>query len=139
MKIFKYLAVIFSVTLITTMSISSVSAEDKEQAVQRFDQACGSDIKEYCSLVQVGDGRISACLYAHTAQLTDSCYAATERVGIILERVFDGIELFFAACSTDLQEFCPDTQTGTGAPLACLREKLAEISPGCVAALPDDR
>ncbi len=138
MKIFKFLAVM-SVTLITTMFISSVSAETKEQAVERFDKACGSDIKQYCSKVQPGDGRISACLYAYTPQLTDNCYAVTDRVGIILEKVFDGIELFYAACSTDLQKYCSDKQPGTGEPLACLREKLAEISPGCVAALPDNR
>lgn len=161
MKTFKFLAVIS--VLISAIFISGCSAENNEEAdnnvevvinvdavanvdavtnegdVKRFDTACGSDIKEYCSQVQPGDGRISACIYAHTAQITDSCYAVTERVGIILESVFDGIERISAACSTDLQEYCSDKVPGTGEPLACLRENRAEISADCVAALPDNR
>jgi hypothetical protein len=127
---------VITAVLASLISMSSAVADGKPQEVKRFDQACGSDIKEYCSRVEPGDGRISACLYAHTPTLTDECYVVTEQVGLVLESVFDGIEALYAACSGDLREFCSDKQPGSGEILACLRENRANISAGCNVALP---
>ena len=125
-----------AVMLIGMASITSVSATEKGPELQRFDQACRSDVEQYCAKVQPGDGRVASCLYAHTDLLTDECYAATSQIGVILEGVFDGIEAFYAACTADLREFCPGKQPGGGEQLSCLRENMASISPGCAAAMP---
>ena len=127
---------ITAVLIVMAALTSNVYAGGNPQEIKRFDEACGNDIKSFCSQVQPGDGRISACLYAHTDLISDSCYSVTERVGVILEGVFDGIETFYAACGADLMKHCADKQPGQGEQLACLRENTANISPGCVAAMP---
>jgi Golgi apparatus protein 1 len=125
--------------MITTSCVSAQENKGSDNVVKvptRFDQACNTDIEKYCSNVQAGDGRIASCLYAHTDLLEGECYAATSQIGTILERVFDGIEVFYAACQVDLGKWCPEVKAGTGGQIACLQENLDNISAGCSAAMP---
>lgn len=132
------------VTLQTSMPAESESALAApqlpetlpEKGAMRLDQACRVEIDSYCGQVTPGDGRVASCLYAHTDLLTDNCYEVTERVGVILEGVFDGMAAFYAACQVDLQQWCEDALPGTGQQVQCLRSHAAEISPGCSVALP---
>ena len=90
-------------------------------SAQSFHEACAYDIGFYCSDVAPGDGRIAACLYAHTDTLTDSCFAATDNSARILEAVFDLLQETKAACAADVQEFCSSEKIGGGRMLQCLK------------------
>lgn len=117
----------------TPEATESMDAASKSQ---QFDALCGADVEKYCPQVLPGDGRIAACLYAHTDLLEDGCYDVTERVGVVLEGLFDALEDFFSACQVDLELYCPDAKAGTGEQVSCLRENSGNISSGCNAALP---
>ncbi|MEM6621541.1 MAG: cysteine rich repeat-containing protein [Pseudomonadota bacterium] len=98
-------------------------------------EACGTDIEELCANVEPGEGRISACLYAHNSVLSDQCHAATEPVALLLERVFDRMQATYAACGEDIAEFCGDIAPGGGRVLQCLKANGETISVGCSAAI----
>jgi Golgi apparatus protein 1 len=136
-RVFAFAGALLAV-LVSTSSFSSDEAEEGLRVQLRFDQACNTDIEKYCSKVQPGDGRIATCLYAHTDLLEDTCFDATGQIGAILEKVFDGIESFYAACQADLGQFCPGVESG-GGQVPCLKEHLAEISAGCAVSLPGIR
>jgi hypothetical protein len=97
-------------------------------------KACNAEITEYCPQVKPGGGRIQSCLYAHTDLLSDACYAATEQGGVILERLFDKLELFYSACAADVRELCKDVQIGQDRVRQCLAQQPEKVSAGCVAA-----
>ena len=96
---------------------------------------CTEDLKEYCANVTPGDGRIAACLYAHTATLSDSCHTATAGTGTLLEQFFDRLTLAAANCRADIETLCRDTSRGGF--YACLKSKKADLSPACNASLGD--
>lgn len=101
---------------------------------QSFHEACAYDIGFYCSDVLPGDGRIAACLYAHTDTLTDACFAATDNSARILESIFDLLQETKAACASDVQEFCASEKIGAGRMLQCLKSTEG-VSEQCTATL----
>jgi hypothetical protein len=130
------MAALISTSCLSSEGAAKVEDAGKVQMTTQFHQACKSDTEKFCSDVQPGDGRISACLYARTDVLEDSCYKATTRIGMVLESVFDGIESFHAACGADLNKFCQGVPAGAGGLIGCLKKNIAEVSAGCAVAIP---
>lgn len=60
-----------AVLLISTASVMAQSA-----AAKAVLGACKGDIKEFCSTVAPGGGRIKGCMKEHLAQLSDPCKEA---------------------------------------------------------------
>lgn len=50
--------------------------EELTVALAYFAQECETDIENYCSEVEAGDGRILACLDSHAENVSDSCKQA---------------------------------------------------------------
>jgi hypothetical protein len=48
------------------------------EAAQRIGEACEKDIERFCEGVQVGEGRIEACLAKHQKRLSKKCKAARQ-------------------------------------------------------------
>ena len=102
-------------------------------ASQNVLELCADDIELYCADVVPGDGRVIACLYAHTATLTESCHAATGGTGRLLEGFFDRMAEAAAACREDIKTHCANVQAG--AAFDCLQYKSAELSAACATEL----
>ncbi len=56
-------------------------ATSEQLSAQSIFESCAKDLEVYCSQVTPGDGRISACIYAHEDKVSDECDAATENFG----------------------------------------------------------
>lgn len=91
--------------------------------------ACRADLAQYCSGAQGQGGRAKRqCLDTNLTKLSAACQAS------LTERRQQRAEAR-QACRTDLQKLCKEITTGGSAQIACLRQKLAEVSPDCSKAL----
>jgi hypothetical protein len=55
-----------------------VLSPQEEEALMR--QSCRRDYLKFCRLVQIGNGRVIACLSAHEPSLSEGCKAALKVV-----------------------------------------------------------
>ncbi|MEO1702571.1 MAG: cysteine rich repeat-containing protein [Pseudomonadota bacterium] len=119
----------FSKSLITAtlFSIASFGCAHAEEILKQ----CGGDIVQYCSSVTPGDGRIGACLYAHTDRLSEPCFTATGPMATMLEVYFDNLSKMQEFCSVDIENHCSDSHLGHGKVVMCLVDRADEISPAC--------
>jgi hypothetical protein len=85
---------------------------------------CYEDVQKLCKDVKPGGGRIATCLKEHEGELAPGCRD-------LHQFMKDRITKFYDACETDIQKFCKDTEPGGGRVVACLKSKLAELSPTC--------
>lgn len=85
---------------------------------------CYEDVQKLCKDVKPGGGRIATCLKEHEGELAPGCRE-------LAQFARDRVAKFYDACETDVQKFCKDTEPGGGRVVACLKSKLAELSPTC--------
>lgn len=101
-------------------------------SAQNVEEHCAADIAELCPQVSPGDGRIAACLYAHTDLISDECYAATSQVGLILERFFDRLASTYEICAEEIQAHCSAAvELGMGIGL-CLLANQSQVNEQCI-------
>lgn len=96
-------------------------------------EACETDIATYCAKVEPGNGRISACLYAHEDKVSDACDAATAEMSDVMDMFFSRMREMHIACGADVAEHCGGVAVGGGRIMACLRE--AKVSDACSSVL----
>ena len=51
-------------------------------AVTHVATECWDDLEKYCAEVEMGEGRVGACLLEHKAEVTDACKQAIDDVGL---------------------------------------------------------
>jgi len=59
---------------------ASAVLEQVAQAVAYVGKSCRDDIKEHCKSVEIGKGRMLACLKSHTNELSGTCTTAINQV-----------------------------------------------------------
>ena len=57
----------------TLLLSTSGAMAQMRQGAMAVAQACKSDIRQFCSNVPPGDGRIKACMKAHLQELSEPC------------------------------------------------------------------
>ena len=87
-------------------------------------QACGADISQVCAAVKPGDGRITACVREHFAELSAPCRSALISGATITK-----------ACTGDFRQKCPGIEPGGGRIQACMKDHFAELGERCQEAL----
>jgi len=99
---------------------------------------CGSDIKQYCSTITPGGGRIVACLFANNDKISSQCtfamYEASDRLAATMAAL--GHLAKNTSCRSDLRQYCRGIPAGRGRLYSCLRSNRATLTDGCRAALP---
>jgi len=83
-------------------------------------QACTADIKQLCSEVKPGEGRLKACVKEHFSKLSASCQTALIANVTITK-----------SCKADAEHKCPGIQPGGGRIQACMKDHFAELTAGC--------
>ncbi|MGB0694321.1 MAG: cysteine rich repeat-containing protein [Rhodospirillaceae bacterium] len=119
----------------TALALLSLGVSPAHAQTIQFEQ-CQEDIAFYCQDVEPGDGRLAACLYAHTATLSDDCFAATQGIAVALEGMFDRLSNIYEACSGDIQTHCAGEEVGEGRLVKCLAGQEAALSEACSDMLP---
>jgi hypothetical protein len=99
-------------------------------AMQQLRQACQDELRNFCSTVTPGEGRLLLCMQAHDDKISRQCELAmletTRHVGKAVHRM----ENFAQACWQDIQAHC----SGAGGSVAqCMLDNRASLSAPCQA------
>jgi len=52
---------------------------EMKEGIQQFQTACQADVKQFCTNVEPGGGRIKECLLDHYKEVSDDCYGVLEK------------------------------------------------------------
>ena len=127
--------VLLAVVAMFFVSISSAWAVDN--VIETVAKGCETELTRYCKDVTPGEGRVLACLYAHSDKLTGQCEYALYDAAVQLERFVAALSYVANECDADLEKFCANIEVGEGRVLKCLDENSSKISARCTQALKD--
>jgi hypothetical protein len=127
--------ILLAVVAMFFVSISSAWAA--KNVVEIVAVGCDKELTTYCSNVTPGEGRVLACLYAHSDKLSGQCEFALYDVAVQLERFVAALGYVANECDADMDKFCAEVAVGEGSILKCLDENASKISARCTQALKD--
>jgi hypothetical protein len=106
-------------------------------AIDTFWEGCNKELKTYCAAVKPGEGRIVACLYAHSDKISGQCEFALYEAAIQLDRAISGIVYVATQCRQDIGTHCAGVKIGDGRIVQCLKQNAAKLKSPCNQALKD--
>ena len=127
--------VLLAVVAMFFVSVSSFWAVDN--VVETVAKGCEKELTSYCKDVTPGEGRVLACLYAHSDKLTGQCEYALYDAAVQLERFVAALSYIANECDADLEKYCSEVAVGEGRLLNCLDKNAEKISARCTQALKD--
>jgi len=110
-----------------------VSAD--QSLIESVVKGCDKELKTYCKDVTPGEGRVLACLYAHSDKLSGQCEYALYDAAAQLERALTALTYVANECRDDLTKLCANIKPGEGRLLQCLDKNSAKVSKRCKEAL----
>jgi hypothetical protein len=122
---------ITGVFLMLGILIFSGVASAEKGIVETFTEGCKADLQKYCKDVEPGDGRLLACLYAHSDKISARCEYAVYDAASQLERALTALTYVANECRDDLKANCSDIKPGEGRLLNCLKKNDAKVSSRC--------
>jgi hypothetical protein len=99
--------------------------------------SCEADLKQYCSQVTPGEGRLLHCAAAHEDKLSGQCSYALYQAASLLEQLSMAIVYVAQSCETEIQTLCGDVKAGEGRILSCLEGNSESLGEPCKKALAD--
>jgi hypothetical protein len=96
-------------------------------AIEQLAGACGADLRKYCKGVELGGGRLKACLDANQARVSAPCQQARILVYTSIARRAAAQRDIGDICSADIARLC-----GTSHADAHLIECLLSVSPAAI-------
>ena len=108
-----------------------------EDLVSQIEKGCATEIKNYCSQVTLGEGRMLACFYAHEDKLSGQCQYTLYDAAAQLEHAVSALNYVAGQCEDDIVEHCASVQLGEGRVIECLESNAKSISAGCTQAMDD--
>ena len=99
--------------------------------------SCEADIKQYCSQVTPGEGRLLHCAAAHEDKLSGQCSYALYQAASLLEQLSMAIVYVAESCETVIKTLCGDVKAGEGRVLSCLEGNSESLGEPCKKALAD--
>ena len=99
--------------------------------------SCEADIKQYCSQVTPGEGRLLHCAAAHEDKLSGECSYALYQAASLLEQLSVAIAYVAKSCETEIKTLCSDVKAGEGRILSCLEGNGEALGDACKMALAD--
>jgi golgi apparatus protein 1 len=117
--------------------LSWMPAGAQSVAAGGMQQACSRDMQLLCSDVEPGGGRIFRCLAQRQGDVSEGCGSFLRRVQARQQGAADNqprtdrAQRMVAACGTDMQKLCADTEPGEGRKARCLVDRKAELSVSC--------
>ena len=93
-------------------------------AVHAVQDACASDIQNFCSQITPGEGRMLLCMRVHENELSRRCLFSLYQASRNLERA---VEIIADTCFSNIQAQCGNAEK-IG---QCAMQKSASLSPAC--------
>jgi hypothetical protein len=109
----------------------------KQALVESVAKDCDKELKTYCKDVTPGEGRVLACLYAHSDKLSGKCEYALYDAAAQLERALTTLTYLANECGDDLEKFCSNIKPGEGRLLQCIDKNNAKVNSRCKQAMQD--
>jgi len=123
--------------LATILLASSAQVYAQDTLLDYVVDACEDDLRQYCSQVTPGEGRLLHCVAAHEDKLSGQCQYALYQAASLLEQLSAAINYFAASCETEITTLCGDVRLGEGRILACLEENDDQVGEACKKAIAD--
>lgn len=101
----------------------------------KLESSCGDEIKNFCSTVTPGEGRVVLCIEAHEDKLSPKCLFEMHQAAINLKFVAETVKLATNACRGDLSKYCGKIQVGQGRVMQCLTTNKTSVSKACADSL----
>jgi hypothetical protein len=99
-------------------------------AVQQLRTACDDELRNFCSTVTPGEGRLLLCMQAHEDKISRQCELSLLETSRSIGSAVRKVESFAQACWQDIQANCSGAG---GSVVQCMIEKRASLSPQCQA------
>jgi hypothetical protein len=99
-------------------------------AMQQLRTACDDEMRNFCSTVTPGEGRLLLCMQAHEDKISRQCELALLETSRNIGGAVQRAETFAKACWQDIQAHCSGTG---GSVMQCMAEKRASLSAPCQA------
>ncbi len=109
----------------------------QEDLVNQVQTGCASEIKNYCSQVTLGGGRLLACFFAHEDKLSSRCQYTLYEASAQLERAVSALNYLANQCKNDIEAHCANVELGEERILDCLESKSELVSAQCTQAIGD--
>ena len=130
----KKLSFVFLAVIFLFWAVPALAGDNLVQSVVK---GCKNELETYCKNVTPGEGRVLACLYAHSDKLSGQCEYALYDAAVQLERAVTALSYVVNECRDDLQTFCSGVRAGEGRLKKCLEKNDAKVSGRCKQALKD--
>lgn len=102
-----------------------------QDLIADIQQGCDKEIKQYCSQVTMGEGRMLACFYAHEDKLSNQCIGVLYDAAEVLADFVDTLEDIAEDCGADIEKFCAEVEIGDGRIAQCLQANAGSLSEAC--------
>jgi PRC-barrel domain len=99
-------------------------------AMSRIEGACREELRNFCSTVTPGEGRLLLCMQAHEDKLSNQCELALFDASRNLQQTMQRISRVAEACWSDIETQC----AGESSIVRCISDNRARLSPRCQAA-----
>jgi len=137
MRIWCAASVIAAVAVLSGAVTASAQTISYAQAFDQLAGGCGADINKFCSKVNLGGGRIGACLNQNAAKVSAKCRTTWNEVRASLDRRVGARNVVVQACDADRRRFCPDVVAGDANLIDCLALARRRVSASCNQAITD--
>ena len=134
---FRWLAIPLLICSLTGVSPAAAQTMSFEEAMQVLVASCGRDIDRYCRGVNLGAGRLRACLAANQAKVAPLCKSSAEQAMAAVEKRAAARVAVLQVCAADAQRMCGLVQKGDGQILECMLTAQRGTSPKCNQAITD--
>lgn len=129
--------IIVTIALVFLFLCAALPTQAGDDLVQTVANGCKKELETYCKDVTPGEGRILACLYAHSDKLSGQCEFALYDAAAQLERAVAALSYVVNECRDDLENLCAGVPAGQGRLAKCLEQNDAKVSARCKQAQKD--
>ena len=121
-------ALLFLIGAIGAASAQTMSYAD---AISQLAAACRTDLQKYCKGVELGGGRLKACLDGHQAVVSAQCQQTRAQVYASIARRIAAQRDIGEVCSADIERLCGTSHADAHLVECLLGVTPAVISPQC--------
>lgn len=127
----KHMYLIFAlVLLIAGTGNSTAQTLSYADAIQQLAAACGADVAKHCKGIELGGGKLKACL--DSKPISAQCRQTRDNVYASIARRVNAQRTVVQICGADIKRFCGGVVPGDANILTCMMETSpSAISKAC--------
>ncbi len=133
---FGFLALLIALSLLSSLTAQAQTMSFAD-AAEKFVAACGKDIDSHCKGVNLGGGKMKACLSKNADTISARCKETYAEIFTGIEKRAKARVAVLKACDIDRRRLCGDIAKGDGQILECMLTASRAVTPKCNQAITD--